>query len=101
MPDARADPDLETCCLQNALQRTVSYLLRSAADRPPLRIWVCLPAPKSVIRQYLEHLCRDFLRSCTVCRTRATSRSIGTIYLRDRDGLVALAEGAGRVSKGG
>ena len=94
--------DLETCCLQNALQRTVSYLLRSAADRPPPHLEVCLPAPKSVIASTLNISAETFSRELHRLQDEGYIEiNRRTIYLRDRDGLIALAEGAGRVGKGG
>lgn len=54
--------DLETCCMQNAAQRTVSYLLRQAETSPPPHIALTLPAPKAVVASTLNMSAETFSR---------------------------------------
>ena len=84
--------DLDTCCLQNALQRTVSYLLREADSGPAPNIEVRLPAAKAVVASMLNISAETFSRELHRLQNDGLieiDRRI--IYLRDREGLLALA----------
>lgn len=86
--------DLETCCLQNALQRTVSYLLRAAGESPPAHDQIILPAPKAVVASTLNISAETFSRE--LHRLQADGLITidkRTIELHDRAALLALAEG--------
>lgn len=87
--------DLETACLQNASQRTVNYLLREAKNSPPPYIALTLPAPKAVIASTLnmspETFSRELHRLQDLGYIEIARR---VIYLRNRHGLRALADGA-------
>lgn len=92
--------DLESCCLQSALQRTVNYLLRSAETGPERHVEVQLPASKAVIASTLN------ISAETFSRELHRLKGLGlididrrTIYLRDRDGLSTLAAGGGMVAE--
>lgn len=87
--------DLETCCLQSAVQRIVNYLLREAQAAPPPRRVVRLPAPKAVIASTLDISAETFSRELHRLQDAgyiAIDRR--TIRLRDTDALTALASGA-------
>lgn len=83
--------DLETCCLQNAMQRTVNYLLRESGET----LEVALPAPKAVVASTLnlsaETFSRELHRLQAVGYINIDRRNI---HLTDRDALTALAEGS-------
>lgn len=86
--------DLETCCLQSALQRTVSYLLRTADAGPPPHVEVHLPASKAVVASTLN------ISAETFSRELRRLKDLGfieihrrTIHLRNRDGLIAEVTG--------
>jgi CRP-like cAMP-binding protein len=88
--------DLETCCLQNALQRTVSYLLREADAAPPPHVEVQLPAPKAVVASTLNISAETFSRELHRLQDEGLIEiNRRVIYLRDRNGLAAVGEGAG------
>lgn len=87
--------DLESCCLQNALQRTVTYLLRAAEEFSKSGDKVRLPAPKAVIASTLNMSAETFSRELHALQ------NAGLIYidrrlirLRDGDTLREIAEGA-------
>ncbi|MCB1802003.1 MAG: Crp/Fnr family transcriptional regulator [Gammaproteobacteria bacterium] len=94
--------DLETCCLQNALQRTVSYLLRTAGEAPAPHDRIVLPAAKAVVASTLNISAETFSRELHRLQEQGL---IGidkrTIVLHDRKALVALAEGGAVVSMSG
>ena len=82
--------DLETCCLQNALQRTVNYLLREADAAPPPHVEIQLPAPKAVVASTLNISAETFSRELHRLKDQGLIEiNRRTIYLRDRDGLKA------------
>ncbi|MCB1792661.1 MAG: Crp/Fnr family transcriptional regulator [Gammaproteobacteria bacterium] len=54
--------DLETCCLQNAQQRTANYLLRAAREAPAPHHEIRLPAPKAVVASTLNISAETFSR---------------------------------------
>lgn len=86
--------DLETCCLQNALQRTVNYLLRAADSSPPPHVEIQLPASKAVVASTLNISAETFSRELRRLKDQGLieiNRRI--IYLRDRDGLIAAGAG--------
>jgi CRP-like cAMP-binding protein len=86
--------DLETCCLQNALQRTVSYLLRMADAAPEPHVEVQLPAPKAVVASTLNMSAETFSRELHRLQDDGSIEiNRRVIYLRDRERMVALAEG--------
>ena len=86
--------DLETCCLQNALQRTVNYLLREADSAPPPHVEIQLPAPKAVVASTLNISAETFSRELHRLKDRGLIEiNRRTIYLRDREGLLAIAHG--------
>ena len=88
--------DLETCCLQNALQRTVSYLLREAEAAPPPHVEVQLPAPKAVVASTLNISAETFSRELHRLQDEGLIEiNRRVIYLRDRKRLTAVGEGAG------
>ena len=85
--------DLETCCLQNALQRTVNYLLREADSAPP-HVEIQLPAPKAVVASTLNISAETFSRELHRLKDQGLIEiNRRTIYLRDREGLLAIARG--------
>ena len=86
--------DLETCCLQNALQRTVNYLLREAQAGPAPHLEVQLPAAKAVVASSLNISAETFSRELHRLQDEGLIEiNRRTIYLRDRDALRTLAEG--------
>jgi CRP-like cAMP-binding protein len=86
--------DLETCCLQSALQRTVNYLLRTAEAAPPPHVEVQLPAAKAVVASTLNISAETFSRELHRLKDLGLiTIDRRTIYLRDRDGLIAAAAG--------
>lgn len=86
--------DLETCCLQNAMQRTVNYLLRASESVPPPHVELTLPAPKAVIASTLNMSAETFSRELhRLQESRYIEINRRTIYLRDREALIALSEG--------
>lgn len=88
--------DLETCCMQNALQRTASYLLHQADAAGPPHERVELPAPKAVIASTLNISAETFSRELHRLQDAGVieiNRRI--IYLHDRGHLVAASEGNG------
>lgn len=92
--------DLETCCLQNALQRTVSYLLREADRAPSSNAEVRLPAAKAVVASMLNISAETFSRELHWLQDEGLieiNRRI--IYLRDRPGLRALADSVSRPAR--
>lgn len=87
--------DLETACMQNALQRIVNYLLREAENTPPPHIALTIPAPKAVIASTLNLSPETFSRELHRLQDHGyieIDRRV--IYLRDRDGLKGLVNGA-------
>jgi CRP-like cAMP-binding protein len=86
--------DLETCCLQNALQRTVNYLLREADAAPPPHVEIQLPAPKAVVASTLNISAETFSRELHRLKGMGLIEiNRRTVYLRDRDGLLSAAAG--------
>lgn len=86
--------DLETCCMQNAMQRTVNYLLRESADTPPPHVELTLPAAKAVVASTLNMSAETFSRELhRLQESGHIEINRRTIYLRNRDGLHALADG--------
>lgn len=68
--------DLETCCLQNAQQRTANYLLRAAREaRHHTTRSDCRRQKQSWRVRSISPL-RLFHASCTACRTKESSKSI-------------------------
>lgn len=93
--------DLETCCMQNALQRTASYLLRQAEAAGPPHLQVALPAPKAVVASTLNISAETFSRELHRLQDAGLIEiDRRTIYLRDRDALVAACEGGGIAASG-
>ncbi len=87
--------DLETCCLQNACQRTINYLLREAESAPPPHVEIQLPGPKAVVASLLNVSAETFSRELHRLQDRGfieINRRI--IYVRDREGLIGAAEDA-------
>lgn len=83
--------DLETCCLQNAMQRTVNYLLRESGSAQELT----LPAAKAVVASTLNMSAETFSRELHRLQDNGyVEIERRTIHLRDKAGLLALAEGA-------
>ena len=86
--------DLETCCLQNAMQRTVSYLLREAGSATPPHLGLTLPAPKAVVASMLNLSPETFSRELHRLQDQGLiDIDRRTIYLRDESALQRLAEG--------
>lgn len=86
--------DLETCCLHNALQRTVNYLLRMADAASPPHVEIQLPASKAVVASTLNMSAETFSRELHRLQDEGLIEiNRRVVYLRDRDGLIALAEG--------
>lgn len=86
--------DLETACMQNAVQRTVNYLLREAMNAPPPHMAVTLPAAKAVIASTLNLSAETFSRELHRLREKGLIEiDRRTVYLRDRAGLTRLADG--------
>lgn len=86
--------DLETCCMQTAMQRTVSYLLREAQTAPPPNIEIHLPAPKSVVASTLNISAETFSRELHRLQGEGFIKiDRRTIYVRDKEGLQALVDG--------
>jgi CRP-like cAMP-binding protein len=91
--------DLETACMQNAMQRTVNYLLREARNSPPPHVGLTLPAPKAVVASTLNMSAETFSRELHRLQDHGyieINRRV--IYLRRRDGLKRLADGERLVS---
>jgi len=87
--------DLETCCLQNALQRIAGYLLREADAGTVPNVEVRLPAPKAVIASTLNISAETFSRELHRLQDEGLVKiDRRVIYLRDREGLLALANNA-------
>jgi CRP-like cAMP-binding protein len=87
--------DLETCCLQNARQRIVNYLLRAADTVPPPHIEIHLPAPKAVVASTLNISAETFSRELHRLHGKGLIEiNRRTIYLREPDALRAIAEGS-------
>jgi CRP-like cAMP-binding protein len=86
--------DLETCCMQNAAQRTVAYLLRQAGLSPPPHVALTLPAPKAVIASTLnlsaETFSRELHRLQDLGLIRVERR---VVHLLDRQALAAIGRG--------
>ena len=81
--------DLETCCMQNALQRTVNYLLREAVAATPM-ISRYVAGAQGGRCQHAESLGRDvFARAAPIAGMGLIEINRRTIYLRDREGLSA------------
>jgi CRP-like cAMP-binding protein len=90
--------DLETCCLQSALQRTINYLLRSAEAGSPPHVEVHLPAPKAVVASTLNISAETFSRELHRLKDQGLIEiNRRTIYLRDRDALYTAASGLNAV----
>ena len=86
--------DLETCCMQSALQRTVNYLLREADAAPPPHVEIQLPAPKAVVASTLNISAETFSRELHRLKDQGLIEiNRRTIYMRDRDGLLSAAAG--------
>lgn len=86
--------DLETCCLQNALQRTVSYLLREAKKTSPPYVALTLPAPKAVIASMLNMSAETFSRELHRLKDEGLIEiDRRTIYLRNKPALLDMAQG--------
>ncbi|MCB1774756.1 MAG: Crp/Fnr family transcriptional regulator [Gammaproteobacteria bacterium] len=87
--------DLETCCLHNALQRTVHYLLRKADAAPTPHVEVQLPASKAVVASMLNMSAETFSRELHRLQDEGLIEiNRRVIYLRSRDGLIDLAQGS-------
>jgi CRP-like cAMP-binding protein len=92
--------DLEASCLQNARQRTAAYLLRKADSARPPHQDVRLPATKAVVASRLNMSAETFSRE--LHRLQGEGLILidrRRIRLRDRDGLLALADGGGAVPR--
>jgi CRP-like cAMP-binding protein len=86
--------DLETCCLQNAQQRTISYLLRMADSAPEPHVEIQLPAPKAVVASTLNMSAETFSRELHRLQDEgAIEINRRVVYIRDRERLFAVAEG--------
>ncbi len=86
--------DLETCCLQTAMQRTVSYLLREAEKTVPPHVGLTLPAPKAVVASMLNMSAETFSRELHRLQDQGLIEiDRRTIYLRDKPALQNLTEG--------
>jgi len=87
--------DLETACMQNALQRTANYLLREALNTPPPHMALTMPAPKAVIASTLNLSAETFSRELHRLQDHGLIEiDRRVVYLRDRDRLRELADGA-------
>jgi CRP-like cAMP-binding protein len=87
--------DLETCCLQNALQRTANYLVREADAGPAPHVEVQLPAAKAVVASLLNISAETFSRELHRLQSEGLIEiNRRTIYLRDRDALWAISAGS-------
>lgn len=86
--------DLEAACTQNALQRTVSYLLREAEKTPAPHVGLTMPAPKAVVASTLNLSAETFSRELHRLQNHGyieIERRV--IHLKNRNGLRALADG--------
>ena len=93
--------DLETCCMQNAVQRTAKYLLRQAEAAGAPHMQVVIPAPKAVVASTLNISAETFARDLHRLQVAVLIEISGrTIDLRDRDALVAACEGGGIAASG-
>lgn len=87
--------DLETACMQSALQRTVNYLLREADNSPPPHIGLTMPAPKAVVASTLNLSAETFSRELHRLQDHGfVEINRRVVYLRDRGALRRLADGA-------
>jgi CRP-like cAMP-binding protein len=87
--------DLETCCLQNARQRIVNYLLREADAVASPHIEIHLPAPKAVVASTLNISAETFSRELHRLHDKGLIEiNRRTIYLREPEALRAIAEGS-------
>ncbi|WP_078120644.1 Crp/Fnr family transcriptional regulator [Thiosocius teredinicola] len=86
--------DLETCCMQTAMQRTVSYLLREASAAPSPNLEVNLPAPKAVVASTLNISAETFSRELHRLQGEGFIEiNRRTIYLRDPEALQTMVDG--------
>jgi CRP-like cAMP-binding protein len=93
--------DLETCCLQSAVQRTVSYLLRGAESASASNDTIHLPAPKAVVASTLNISAETFSRELHRLQDEGYIEiERRTIRLRDRAGLLALIDGSSPPRRG-
>lgn len=94
--------DLETACMQNALQRTISNLLREVEKSPAPHVGLTMPAPKTVIASTLNLSAETFSREPHRLQSHGfieIERRVS--YLRNRDGLRSLADGQSRETSPG
>lgn len=86
--------DLETACMQNALQRTVNYLLREAERSPAPHIGLTMSAPKAVVASTLNLSAETFSRELHRLQHHGYIKiERRVIKLADRNALRALANG--------
>jgi CRP-like cAMP-binding protein len=88
--------DLEACCMQSALQRTANYLVHQSDAAGPPYTRIELPAPKAVIASTLNISAETFSRELHRLKEEGLIEiDRRTIYLRDRERLVAVSDGRG------
>jgi CRP-like cAMP-binding protein len=87
--------DIEACCLMNARQRTIAYLLREAeTDIDPDMPRVTLPASKMIVASMLNLSAETFSRELHQLREKGLIEiSRRTIVLRQHATLVQMANG--------
>ncbi|MCB1775205.1 MAG: Crp/Fnr family transcriptional regulator [Gammaproteobacteria bacterium] len=91
--------DIESCCLMNAKQRTVAYLLRLAEHRGPHDQQVTLPASKWVVASMLNLAPETFSRELHRLQADGLIEIVRrTIHVRDMTGLMEIVDGAAAVS---
>ena len=86
--------DLEACCLQNARQRTATYLLREAHQGSTPHPEIRLPAAKAVIASMLNISAETFSRELHRLQEQGLIRiDRRTVYLHDVECLGGIGRG--------
>jgi CRP-like cAMP-binding protein len=90
--------DIEACCLMNAKQRTVAYLLRLAEHRGTQEQQVTLPASKWVVASMLNLAPETFSRELHRLQADGLVEVVRrTIHVKDRAGLLEIVHGTAAV----
>jgi CRP-like cAMP-binding protein len=86
--------DLEACCLMNARQRTIAYLLRVAETDGQPQSQVHLPATKWIVASTLDLSAETFSRELHRLQDEGLIQiDRRTIYFRNRTGLIEAIGG--------
>jgi CRP-like cAMP-binding protein len=87
--------DIEACCLMNARQRTIAYLLRQTEIAGSITSRLELPASKWMVASMLNLTPETFSRELHRLKQDGLIDVVRrVIYVRDRGGLLDLASGA-------